>query len=135
MAEHGGYRKPANPAMVSGPGSLSQRTDGGPGQPQMSTTGQPYGAAQAMAGIQAGAPMSDVSDGGQPGPPIVPLDAPSTFPGEHVTHGAELGPGGGPSVLGATPQRRVTEMLSMLMGDDISGDLEELYLRAEQLGL
>lgn len=26
----GGYRQPADPASVSGPGALSQRTDGGP---------------------------------------------------------------------------------------------------------
>jgi hypothetical protein len=28
MAAQGGYRKPGNPAPVSGPGSLSRRTDG-----------------------------------------------------------------------------------------------------------
>ncbi len=33
MEQQGGYRKPNNPAPVSGPGSLSQRTDGGPTQP------------------------------------------------------------------------------------------------------
>jgi hypothetical protein len=27
----GGYRQPSNPAAASGPGALSQRTDGGPG--------------------------------------------------------------------------------------------------------
>ena len=30
MPEHGGKRTPGNPAPVSGPGQLSQRTDGGP---------------------------------------------------------------------------------------------------------
>jgi len=30
----GGYRKPGNPAPVSGPGKLSRRTDGGPGSKQ-----------------------------------------------------------------------------------------------------
>lgn len=29
--EHGGYRRPRNPAAVSGPGKHSRRTDGGPG--------------------------------------------------------------------------------------------------------
>ena len=32
MPEHGGKRTPGNPAPVSGPGQLSQRTDGGPQQ-------------------------------------------------------------------------------------------------------
>lgn len=31
MSEHGGYRRPRNPAPVSGPGKHSRRTDGGPG--------------------------------------------------------------------------------------------------------
>lgn len=31
----GGYRRPTNPAPVSGPGELSQRTDGGPPMPPM----------------------------------------------------------------------------------------------------
>ena len=33
MAGRGGYQAPTNPAAISGPGALSQRTDGGPTQP------------------------------------------------------------------------------------------------------
>lgn len=43
MAGHGGYRAPAQPAAVSGPGQLSQRTDGGPAQALSAPTGLPYG--------------------------------------------------------------------------------------------
>ena len=43
MPRHGGYRTPSNPAPVSGPGSLSQRTDGGPRQVQAEMSGMPYG--------------------------------------------------------------------------------------------
>ena len=39
----GGYRAPSNPAPVSGPGALSQRTDGGATQPATYISGLPYG--------------------------------------------------------------------------------------------
>ena len=40
---HGGYRKPEHPAPASGPGRLSKRTDGGPGQKLANYTGLDYG--------------------------------------------------------------------------------------------
>jgi len=61
MAGKGGYQAPANPAPVSGPGSLSRRTDGGPGskQAQRYIAGMPnYGDGQDMMQIQGGAPMA-----------------------------------------------------------------------------
>ncbi len=42
MAEQGGYRAPSSPAPVSGPGALSQRTDGGPTQGAKYVSGLPY---------------------------------------------------------------------------------------------
>ena len=54
----GGYRQPTNPASVSGPGALSQRTDGGAMdgmmQPQGQYTGFAYGENSAL-DAQAGA--------------------------------------------------------------------------------
>jgi hypothetical protein len=129
----GGYRKPANPAMVSGPGELSARTDGGPGQPQMPVSGLPYGQNQAVNQMQGAAPMMDTSDTGAP--PIIPLHAPSQRPGEPVTAGVPVGPGPGPEVLSNTPYRRVTDMLASMLGNDISGDLEALYMEAERLNM
>jgi hypothetical protein len=100
----GGYRKPNNPAPVSGPGALSQRTDGGPGDKQAARyiSGLPYGEGQQMMNIQQSAPMAAApgieSSGmamapGMAAPPVVPLTAPSARPNEPVTAGINLGPG------------------------------------------
>ena len=65
---HGGYRQPDNPAAVSGPGALSQRTDGGAGsktQPIRVASGGAYGERQAAEQQQAAAPMA----GGGPATP------------------------------------------------------------------
>ena len=57
MAERGGYRTPSNPAPVSGPGALSQRTDGGPTQGATYISGLPYGEGQQTYANQVTAPM------------------------------------------------------------------------------
>lgn len=73
---HGGKRTPAKPAAVSGPGALSQRTDGGAGQPIRSIPGQNYGQGVALENQQAAAPMQAgpqgqpvAGGGGGPQPP------------------------------------------------------------------
>lgn len=112
MAEqHGGYRKPANPAPVSGPGALSQRTDGGPGgQPSRYVSGLPYGEGQEFMDLQGSAPMAATSPtqssarggarGGQAGSPgFTPLNAPTERPDEPLTAGSPFGPGAGPEAL------------------------------------
>lgn len=109
---HGGYRKPTNPAPVSGPGKLSKRTDGGPGGPQPKqpirpVTGMPYGEGEEMRAIQGGAPMAAAPEMGGGGPAVqpadlsgvMPLDAPSGRPDEPVTAGANAGPGPGLDAL------------------------------------
>lgn len=86
---------PTSPAPVSGPGALSQRTDGGPGsesQPIRVASGQPYGDRQALEGQQQSAPLPVAQTGGGPSPgpgAAVPggmpsvegLFAPSAMPG------------------------------------------------------
>lgn len=108
-ANNGGYRRPANPAPVSGPGSLSQRTDGGPGAKQAAAKlpDAGYGEQQDFQAIQQGAPIAKgpqpAGDAGtlQPATAMpTPLDAPSGRPGEPVTHGADAGDGPGMSSLG-----------------------------------
>lgn len=100
MAEHGGYRKPAHPAPVSGPGALSARTDGGPTtQPPMVADGGAYGDRKAMEGIQSGAPLAAQPQGPSPAD-MIPFGAPTQSPGEPVTAGAALGPGIGPQAAG-----------------------------------
>jgi hypothetical protein len=86
----GGYREPAHPAPVSGPGALSQRTDG---QGVRRLPNAQYGESAQFEADQAGAPMSN-------GPQATPFDAPTARPGEPVTAGAALGPGMGPEAAG-----------------------------------
>ena len=95
---HGGYRQPSNPAPVSGPGALSQRTDGGPGS--MEVTGLPYGQNGPLndimgAAAMGGQPALGGRGGGSAPPPQAPtsLDAPTQRPGEPVTAGADYGAG------------------------------------------
>lgn len=104
----GGYRQPGNPAPVSGPGALSKRTDGGPGQPVRAPSGGAYGERQALEQMQQAAPLS-ASPGGDVGAPqpaeditagLVGLDAPTQEPDTPVTAGAALGDGPGLEALG-----------------------------------
>lgn len=105
---HGGYRQPANPAPVSGPGSLSKRTDGGPGAKSAAVKlpNAGYGEQKDFQAIQQGAPIQKAA--GNPGggvrppssAPPPPLDAPSGRPDQPVTHGADSGPGLGMDSLG-----------------------------------
>lgn len=94
---HGGQRTPADPAPVSGPGALSQRTDGGAtSQPAMVASGGEYGSRAEMESIQGGAPMAAAP--GTPRPPA--LTDPTAAPDEPITAGAALGPGMGPQAAG-----------------------------------
>lgn len=105
----GGYRQPANPAPVSGPGALSQRTDGGPGkQPVRAPSGGAYGDRQNLEQLQQAAPVA-ASPGGDVGTPqpvadpragLVGFDQPSQQPDTPVTAGAASGDGPGPEALG-----------------------------------
>jgi len=100
MAGKGGYQAPANPAPVSGPGALSQRTDGGPADTQAAqyVSGLPYGEGQALMATQQSAPMSAAPQAPAPAP-IVPLHAPSIGDGIPVTSGADAGAGPGMASL------------------------------------
>jgi hypothetical protein len=105
VAEHGGYRKPNNPAPVSGPGALSQRTDGGPAtQPQMIASGNGYGERAAMQSIQGGAPMQ----GSEPMPRPTELGAPTGNPQDPITSGADAGPGLSPQGAGIQSDTEVS---------------------------
>jgi len=124
MAGKGGYQAPAKPAMQSGPGAMSQRTDGGPASKQAVRyiSGMPnYGDAADLVDLQASAPMAS-SPNPSPAPapvasaatqqgqvqqrqPIVPLTAPTQRPNEPVTAGSPLGPGPGPEILGGMPMQ------------------------------
>lgn len=106
----GGPRTPANPAPVSGPGALSQRTDGR--QPARWISGGQYGEGKENMDLQTSAPMNEavstppmatgpanLNGPAAPSGPIragssaIPLFAPTERPDEPVTAGASVGPG------------------------------------------
>jgi len=105
MSEHGGYRRPGNPAPVSGPGQLSRRTDGGPGQPIRDPGGLPYGENQQLHAQMQAAPMARQAQVPTSGladlidVPTVPIGDGTRYPDEPITAGAAGGPGLGPEVL------------------------------------
>ena len=100
----GGLHAPTNPASVSGPGALSQRTDGAP-QPKMALPDAKYGEQKDFQSIQGGAPMgSPASPAGATGGGVTPqmptqFGAPTANPNEPVTAGAAVGPGVDQSAL------------------------------------
>ena len=135
MPEHGGKRTPGSPAPVSGPGSLSQRTDGGPQQVLSDISGMPYGENQELEEMQSAAPMSASGQatarasrrGGagratqRAAQRMVPLMSPTQRPDEPVTAGAPVGPGPGPSTFYREPQTpRLSDTMRKIEG--ISGD-------------
>ena len=125
MAGQGGYQPPAKPAPVSGPGALSQRTDGAPGQPMRSMPAASYGDRKDMNEIQSGATMAG-SEGVPSGPPVgqapprpmpLALDAPTQRPEEPITAGVASGPGPGPapqSPQGIQDARNLLQFLPMM---------------------
>jgi len=133
--QQGGYRQPANPAPVSGPGPLSERTDGGaidgmqPAQTQAPKymPGLGYGKGGENMANQQAAPLA-----GSPTPqqavPAIPLNAPTMRPEEPVTAGADFGPGPGRESV-QLPNMAVSpsHTIRTLAQNDPTGDAELLY--------
>lgn len=137
MEQHGGYRQPSNPAPVSGPGMLSERTDGGAvdgmstPQPMADYSGFDYGQNKALNEQQAGAPMA--------GPMAQPqmsidLSAPTAFPNEPISHGADYGEGPGLNVAGVRGVQPETtaNIVYRAMKSDPTGQMEAIYNRLNQ---
>ena len=131
------------PAMTSGPGAQSRRTDGGPASKQAVryVSGMPnYGDGQELADLQASAPMSQTSTPGSPAPvasgeqPVtqpIPIDAPSQRPGEPVTTGADAGMGAGMEALNLPAQAQNNGMVNALallnqLGDYASPQVKQI---------
>lgn len=134
----GGYRKPENPAPVSGPGALSRRTDGGPTQGAKYMSGGQYGEGKQLQELQKSAPMAASAKPSVSAPqgamaqanmpPIVPLTAMTQRPDEPVTAGLPIGPGPGPEILGN--QRKtasLSDTLAKIVQYDDTGEVVELY--------
>lgn len=130
----GGYRRPSQPAPVSGPGALSRRTDGGPMQGAKVAPGGKYGERQQMQEIQQSAPMAAAQKIPNKNPavanaaPITALTAPTERPNEPLTHGSPFGAGPGPEILGMPKNTsKVSDTLSKIVQYDNTGQLSELY--------
>lgn len=140
--QQGGYRRPSNPAPVSGPGALSQRTDG---QGARYMAGGQYGEGQEMMDLQTSAPMSKAP--AQPrmrqprsgrqvaeeGMQVTPLFAPTERPDEPITAGAPFGPGPGPAQVGPS-SASFASTLAKLLPYDSDGSISRLYQTALRRG-
>jgi hypothetical protein len=101
MAVQGGYRKPGNPAPVSGPGALSRRTDGRVAE------GFAYGMNKQINEQAAGAPMAKAVTAAAVRPmnvapqlpAVTPITAETERPDELVTSGVDGTPGPGSEAL------------------------------------
>jgi hypothetical protein len=135
MSSMGGYRQPENPAPVSGPGALSQRTDGGAtegiSQPQQSYTGLPYGENKAVNDQQAGASLAGRE---KQLPMSMDLSAPTAFPDEPISYGANYGEGPRLNVAGirGLQPETVANIVYRAMKSDPTGQMEALYNRLNQ---
>jgi hypothetical protein len=130
MAQQGGYRKPENPAPMSGPGALSQRTDGGPAQGAKYISGLPYGQGQATYDQQTAAPMAAA----QPAPaapalpPMLSLNDMTQRPDEPLTAGLDIGDGPGSEVMNVPNRSQsLVDTIRYLTQFDSSGDAELIY--------
>lgn len=131
----GGYRKPANPAAVSGPGSLSRRTDGGPIQAAKEIPGGgKYGERKDLAELQSGAamqgnPVPNVPSPTVSAPPqqLTNLFAPTERPDEPITAGASFGPGYTPPQEVSGRYKLVSKYLPMLQEQANNPDAPDTF--------
>lgn len=140
----GGYRKPNNPAPVSGPGALSRRTDGGAGSKQAMKeirTGK-YGESKALMEQQQGAPMAGnptpnpmVASVPSPVPAIAGLMDPTQRPNEPVTAGMPFGAGSSALPIAANNARtniveKYLPTLETLAASEDANDVFRSFVRA-----
>jgi hypothetical protein len=130
MSSMGGYRQPENPAPASGPGALSQRTDGGAtegmSQPEQSYTGFAYGENKSINDQQGEAPLA----GPRIQPPVA-LDVPTQFPNEPDSYGANWGEGPGvdTSMISMVQPENPINTIYRMMQFDQTGQYQAIYNR------
>jgi hypothetical protein len=129
----GGYRAPSNPAPVSGPGALSQRTDGGPTQGAKYISGLQYGQGQETYSNQLAAPMA--------GNPMEPVDmptelmAPTNRPNEPITAGLDIGEGPGSEIMNLpTTREPISTTMRKIAQFDPTGEAELIYSTLAEYG-
>jgi len=133
MATQGGYREPSNPAPVSGPGALSQRTDGGPTQGAKYISGLPYGQGGETYSNQVAAPMA--------GNPMAAVDMPTelfaktTRPNEPITSGVNIGAGPGSEALNLPNTKEpISVTMRKIAQFDPTGEAELIYSTLAEYG-
>jgi len=134
----GGYRAPSNPAAVSGPGALSQRTDGGPTQAARYVPGLPYGQGQQTYSNQVAAPMAGNSMAGNPMPAMempTELMAPTQRPNEPITAGIDIGEGPGSEIMNLPNTKQpLSTIMRKIAQFDPTGEAELIYSTLAEYG-
>ena len=129
----GGYRAPSNPATVSGPGALSQRTDGGPTQPAKYVSGLPYGQGQETYANQVAAPMAGNTM--EPMPMPTELMAPTARLNEPIENGIDIGPGAGSEVMNLpSTNEPISITMRKIAQFDPTGEAELIYSTLAEYG-
>jgi hypothetical protein len=126
----GGYKQPMNPAPVSGPGALSERTDGGATegmtQPVKQYTGFEYGTNKEINDAQSAQPLAG------DGMPVIPLTAPTQLPEQPDSYGAswdETTPGIDTSFVQGVRPVDAASVAYKNAQYDTSGQWEAIYNR------
>lgn len=141
--QQGGYQAPNNPAPVSGPGALSQRTDGGPTQPARYISGLPYGQGGQTYSNQVAAPMAGNAMGSSAmgGAGLVQMEmptelmAPTTRPNEPIENGINIGPGAGSEALNLpTTKEPISITMRKIAQFDPTGEAELIYSTLAEYG-
>lgn len=130
---------------VSGPGSFSKRTD-------LQYQSPAYGDGVAYDAQKAGAPLAKSPDvrgatntevrqaaesAVSPQDALTPLYAPSQRPNEPITHGIDLGAGGGSNVLAmqSAQMEKLSDTLAKMLPYDQTGEVAILYQNALARGM
>lgn len=126
--QQGGYRKPKNPAVTSGPGALSQRTDGSPSQPATYISGLPQGQGEATYNQQLGASMYKAPQPefvGLGAIDVTPISAETKFPDQDIMTGSSFSKGGDSALLNLPYQQpSIMTVLGKIAQQDPTGDTE-----------
>jgi hypothetical protein len=129
----GGYRAPSNPAPVSGPGALSQRTDGGPTQGAKYISGLQYGQGQETYSNQLAAPMAGNPMAVEDMP--TELMAPTMRSNEAVTSGVNIGDGPGSEIMNLpTTIEPISTTMRKIAQFDPTGEAELIYSTLAEYG-
>lgn len=129
----GGYRAPSNPAPVSGPGALSQRTDGGATQGAKYISGLPYGQGQETYSNQVAAPMAGNTMQQMEMP--MELMAPTARPNEPIENGIDIGPGAGSEVMNLpSTNEPISITMRKIAQFDPTGEAELIYSTLAEYG-